>query len=1337
MKIIKSFIFFVAFLRVMSVNAQFTVQASVDHVIPNGVDILGGITLSVTGGTPPYTYTWMPSNLNSKDLLAVPRGQYTVTVKDASTVTATYTYNIGYKTQWASFNGTKEQNDSLLTIISNWSYALSKNTLPAYTDGWFEYVLVDVKTSGHHIGFLDSAKLIRNQAGDIDFGVYAYGAKIQRIADGIGGPQVNYKPGDVLKVERIGTTVNYRLNNTIIWTATNSTFNTKTWKLKAQVASNICPVVNLGCSFNQLGQTYFTNYVLITPNIIHSSGNGINDGSIALTANEHISETYTWQPGNVINSKITGLGFGTNTINVNDHVNTISSYKYSVGYKTQWTDFVGTFQRGDTLFNNGNAGWARAVSTNTLPANTDGWVELMLTNVNGTYQKIGFLDDVITNTISADIDLGFYKAPIPIAGASGGSVSRIENGVESFVIYWNEGDIMRLERVGNTVNLRLNTIIVWTKTDPSYSTKSWRVKAAIASAVNPLKYYISSLGISVSYPHTYSVSASKEQFSQCPGSSIYLYSNLISTSSSGTPAVTFTNVVTSTSTWQPGNLIGNSYVTPTATTTYTVYRTAPNGSVYTQTVLVTIINVSVPAISYSTTPYPPSSPVTFSVNQTGPTGGNYSALPNSLSINVTTGLITATASPYGTYTVSYSIANLGSGCGAYTATTIVNLIDSRCPVVISSALNKFCPGDIVTLTASNGPIALGNSFTWTPSTGLSCTVCSNPTLTVTDNVTQYTITSSSNGTVCGSAVFSFTIKTDCEKDDIIGCCFSNYGAAVTINDQNTYLNVYCNLVNELGQYTNNTIKKGEFQNTNGNVRVLLDWIHNAKNNLYITTQGNTSLFGYFQKMRGNSNTYFNKLWLNGSGTKSIWVNEYATSDLDFTSNLLSIQNYTFYMTNPAAAINLTSGYASMGTMGYFSRSLGSLISYPTQNYLYPVGSPASSLAPFRYRPLEMQNNDPAQSDEISANFMNTPPSLITDNTFVNAVASVTNVVTDQSPSVLQINNAFYHKIKKSELPLSPVSNINIKSYYFTSDGQFQSISEWEKDPSQIKDWWGTTPGSSGSTITSVGLGTSGMLYAQANGTLNYAGRPFTLSRGGFYVNTAPFGNNSGSGNGIGTIVTLNATSNGVDPTPAGGGLNNPFGTGSNSGNTSNGGSTIFTPNPVAGEYVMTVTPPNDCAIPSKIKFVIDQNGNISPSTVQYGADGVFGYYGELSGDVYTIDNQNSGITFSATPRNLLKNCVNTITVTTNIGSDYVLTSGDNIKVSLPAANINSITYGQLKIYNASNILVYTSATLLPGINTVIPSPSLPIPGVYRFELPVSATSTPAISETLKGQIITK
>lgn len=833
----------------------------------------------------------------------------------------------------------------------------------------------------------------------------------------------------------------------------------------------------------------------------------------------------------------------------------------------------------------------------------------------------------------------------------------------------------------------------------------------------------------------YFVNAGKEQFSQCPGSSIYLYSQLLYSPSGSTNTPPSPGVVSSTSTWQPGNLVGNSYVTPTVTTTYTVTHTLPNGCTFTQTITVPITPIVYPTISYSVVPYFPGANITFPVTQTGPSGGTYSATP-SLSINPTTGLITPTASPFGTYTVTYYIANL-EGCGPYAAKYVVTLTNLTCNITTEMPLVKLCEGDKIVVQGFGGV----DGYTFTPGTGLSCTACPQTTITAGAATVVYTMTSTRSGLQCGSYTFTVQIKDDCDKEEIIGCCFSNYGAAVMLNSSNTYLNVYCNLVNELVS-TGSTLKKGEFKNNDGSVRVLLYWIHNGKNTLYITKQGITSLFGYDQKMKGNSNTYFHKLWLNGSGTKSIWINEYATSDLDFTSNVLAVQNFTFYMKDTSALIALTSGFASTGTNGYFSRALrrGNAVPANSTKYLYPLGAPGTSVTVFRYRPLEVLNATTTQTDEISANFMNKPPSLQTDPVFVHVNPMITNVVTDQSPSVLQINNAFYHKIQATSTTVTQPSTLTVRSYYTTNDGQYQSIAEWEKDPAQPKDWWGTTPGASGSTTLSNGLGTSGMLYAQTSGTLNFKGKPFTLSRGGFYVNTSSFGNNgngNGGGGGNGTIITLTSTPGGTNsPTPSGGGLNNPFGTGSNSGNNGNGNPTVFSPNPVAGEYVMTVTPPNDCAVPGKIKFVIDQNGNINPTSVEYGLANTTGYLGQLSEAVYTIDNVNSGITFSATPGSLLRECVNTITVTTTLGADYVMTPGENIIVKLPAPIIGSITYGQFKIYSTAVPPVYTSATLAAGINTVIPSPTLSA-GVYRFELSVSANTTPAISETIKGQLIVK
>jgi hypothetical protein len=653
---------------------------------------------------------------------------------------------------------------------------------------------------------------------------------------------------------------------------------------------------------------------------------------------------------------------------------------------------------------------------------------------------------------------------------------------------------------------------------------------------------------------------------------------------------------------------------------------------------------------------------------------------------------------------------------------------------------KMCPNEKINLTASGGV----DGYTWTPSTGLSCTACASPTLTAGTQDVTYTVSSTSGGSFCGSYSFTLQISSDCEKDEIIGCCFSNYGAAVWVNNSNTYLNIYCNLLNELG-YTaaaTPTLQKGEFKNINGSVRVLLNWYHNAKNTLYLTNEGITSLFGADQTIKGNSNTWFNELRLNGNGTKSLWINAYGTSSLNLSTNIFDIQNYAYFMKEPTSGVIRSSGYANTSLNGYFSWAMANAAVITNQNYLFPLGSTASASNPFRYRPLVMGNNSTTQTDEISANFMNTQPSLVTDPVYTHTNTGLVNVVSNQAPNVLQVNNAFYHKIKQTTASVTYTSDVRIESYYLPVDGQFQSLSEWEKDAAQVLDWWGGTPGAGASTVASTDAGTYGMLYAMADGTLNFNHKPFTLSRGGFYINTNSFGNGQGTGNGA--VISVSATPQGGSPTPNGGGLNNPFGTGGYSGNNGGGGNTVFSPNPVAGQYVMTIAPTNNCAIPGKVKFVIDQNGNISPSSVEYGLDGAPGYLGKLSEAVYTIDNQNSGITFSATPAELLKTCVNSITITTTNGTDHVYsyTTPENISVSLPTpTGGNTFTYGQFKIYNTASSLRYTSSALSAGANIFTPvdqvSSSNLAAGVYRFELTVSASGSSSISETLKGQIIVK
>jgi hypothetical protein len=102
--LIKKFIQFIIFLFSVSVFSQdVTVSTTISNF--NGFQIScngendGSITVTVSGGTPAYTYTW--ATLNGSGLVAgdknqtgLAAGTYSLTVTDANSYTATVTYEL-------------------------------------------------------------------------------------------------------------------------------------------------------------------------------------------------------------------------------------------------------------------------------------------------------------------------------------------------------------------------------------------------------------------------------------------------------------------------------------------------------------------------------------------------------------------------------------------------------------------------------------------------------------------------------------------------------------------------------------------------------------------------------------------------------------------------------------------------------------------------------------------------------------------------------------------------------------------------------------------------------------------------------------------------------------------------------------------------------------------------------------------------------------------------------------------------------------------------------------------------------------------------------------------
>jgi hypothetical protein len=1031
-------------------------------------------------------------------------------------------------------------------------------------------------------------------------------------------------PGDAIRIERTGSVIDLKVNGTSSYSMTADPY--QNLKIKTVLYTNVS-VNNVGASFCDTTNTYFAGFLQDFPLMSHVSPS-LTNGSISLTPiPSGESHSYTWTPGSYTAASISSLTIGEFSVRVKDGNGNSSKHKYDLGYKTSWTDTTLMFGRNDSLIplDNSPVYYRSAYSKNVLPANENGWTALAMETFSSDYM-IGFTSNPVIDYAMTygDIDFGVYVG-------YEGSFYALAGGSFYWLGYYDNGSILRLERVGN-------------------------------------KFYVKSDKEELLYATT--------------ASSLSLQVKVLLTSA-------------------PIRNLGASF-------------TATDEPVL----------CNYPTISYSTSPYPTGSSLTFSVTQTGPIGGTYtySGTPgNTLAIDAVTGLITASLSNYGTYTVMYTLPESAYCFSEYTATTVVTMQNGNCSVAVEPNVLNLCVGTQIQLEVFGGV----DGYTWTPGTNLSCNTCSNPVLSYSNNVNTYTITSTRSGEVCGTTTLHI-VERNCDDNTIFGCCFSNYGAAVYINDSTTRINIYCNLINEIVYDPVDTIKKGEFVNK-GNVNVLLDWIHNGRNNLYTTSEGKTNVFGADQKLKGNSKTHYYYFKTGGNGTKTMFISEYGDSSLNLTSNVLALQNYNFYMTSMDADVQRTTGFASTGTSGYFSRAIHTQSSTPANGYLFPLGAKASSVTPYRYRPLVMSNNSNSQAEGISANFMNAAPSL-TDNAFVNP--NYSNTVTTKAPSVYQINTAFYHKMKNT-VPPGIYSDLLIKSYYYPSDGSFQSMAEWKKDPSQPTDWWSTTPGAAGSNVTSTLSGTYGEIYAQTNGTQTFSNTPYVLSRGGFYINTGQFGNGNNA------IISLTAAPiNTANPQPQGGGLGQPFGVGQNGGNLGNGAPLVITPNPVAGNYTINVAPANDCETPSMIKFTITQNGVITPTSVLYGVPSQTVFLGQLSEDVYSIDNQNTGLLLYDTPKALLATCVNSIVVSTSTNSDFVLDktlTSETMNVFIPNVGL---TLGNFKVKDASLSVIQNTSISANMNNITIGSPnhSALSSGVYHFEFTITAG---ALNETIKGQFIIK
>lgn len=222
---------------------------------------------------------------------------------------------------------------------------------------------------------------------------------------------------------------------------------------------------------------------------------------------------------------------------------------------------------------------------------------------------------------------------------------------------------------------------------------------------------------------------------------------------------------------------------------------------------------------------------------------------------------------------------------------------------------------------------------------------------------------------------------------------------------------------------------------NGHIRLLGNWFDNGVFNGGV---GTVFLEGAAQLLGGSSQTVFNNLTLDGTGTKTQTIDKFATGILDLKHLELRTETNTFFMQNQNPnAILRTTGFVSSLNGGKLSR-----VTNQNTVYLYPVGS---SLGVSRYRPVEIT------------------PNSSTNNTYAVRLANLDANIegynrTEHEIEICQLNDLFYHQIARTSG--SAAADIKI-AFDNVADGDWEGISNWKTPLSewQIVDGSYVTAGS--------------------------------------------------------------------------------------------------------------------------------------------------------------------------------------------------------------------------------------------------------------------------------------
>lgn len=701
----------------------------------------GSATVAASGGTPGYTYVWMPGSLNGATQNTLAAGSYTVTVTDGAGCTANLNVVIGQPTALTLSNSnlvdancgasdgeaTVTASGGTPTYSYSWSPAGSGTNPTNLAPGAYTVTVTDLNgctaNTSFTIGTLNGPTLSLNSSSDVSCNGANDGSASVSASGGSPGYTYTWMPGSLN-----GSSQSNLAGGTYTITVTDLG----------------------GCTDALIVIISEPAALTVNASNIQDANCGASNGAATITAAGGTGPyTYAWSPAGS-GTNPTNLAPGAYTVTVTDQNNCSATTNFTIGTLSGPT--ISLDNSSDVTCFGGTDGSASMSASGGSPGYTFAWIPGGLSGATqsslaaGTYTvtvtDLSGCTDVINVTIGEPSELLVNTVSISDAncGASDGSATvSASGGTGTYTYSWSPSG-------GNGATATGLAAGNYTVTVSDQNGCSATENITIGNIGGPTATLQSSTNVSCA-----GASDGTATVNVSGGTAPYSYA----WSPTGGNAASATNL-------GPGN--------------YTV--TIVDGAGCISTVDVTITEPAAITLQANITDEDCGlANGAIAVQASGGTGlivyGWSPNVGNSGTVSNLNG---------GSYTVTATDGNGCSTSATYTVATIGGITIDAFPET-SSILQ----GESVILTATG---AL--TYTWTPSNGLSCTDCASPTASP-STTTTYIVTGTDANGCTGSDTVTVYVQTVC-GDLFVPNIFSPNGNGP---QENEFLCVYGNCISEL------------------------------------------------------------------------------------------------------------------------------------------------------------------------------------------------------------------------------------------------------------------------------------------------------------------------------------------------------------------------------------------------------------------------------------------------------------------------------------------------------------------------------------------------------------